>query len=172
LIDFSDSGIPLCENIGYNLLVFVLSSKRLAFCSFVFGLLRVWTAAGRLYGIHQNPWVDLVSSRIFLRSDASRHQLGTFVGIFYSTSWWDYQVGRYGKILSTTLRISLVLLSKSGHWLFTISMVGQRQRWSGDICDAVEAALLQRKERREQEVEEAALLSKSRLWRGIEGKDL
>jgi hypothetical protein len=119
-----------------------------------------------------NPWVDLVSSRIFLRSDASRHQLGTFVGIFYSTSWWDYQVGRYGKILSTTLRISLVLLSKSGHWLSTISMVGQRQRWSGDICDAVEAALLQRKERREQEVEEAALLSKSRLWRDIEGKDL
>jgi len=62
------------------------------------------------------------------------------------------------------LRISLVLLSKSGHWLSTIFMVGQRQGWSGDICDAVEAALLQRKGRREQE-EEAALLSKSRLWR-------
>ena len=59
-----------------------------------------------------NPWVDPVSSRIFLRSDASRHQLGTFVGISFSTSWWDYQVGRYGKTLSTTLRISLVLLSK------------------------------------------------------------
>jgi hypothetical protein len=127
-----------------------------------------WSAAWNT----SNPWVDLVSSRIFLRSDASRHQLGTFVGIFFSTSWWDYQVGRYGKILSTTLRISLVLLSKSGHWLSTICMVGQRQRWSGDICDAVEAALLQRKERREQEVEETALLSKSRLWRGIEGKDL
>jgi hypothetical protein len=97
---------------GYNLLVFASSSKRCAFVPFVFGLLRVWTAAGRLFGIHQIPgWIQSIS-RIFLRSDASRHQLGTFVGIFFSTSWWDYQVGRYGKTLSTTLRISLVLLSK------------------------------------------------------------
>lgn len=59
---------------------------------------------------------------------------------------------------------------ESGHWLSTISMVGQRQGWSGGICDAVEAALLHRKGRREQENEEAALLSKSRLWRGIEGR--
>jgi hypothetical protein len=97
---------------GYNLLVFASSSKRCAFVPFVFGLLRVWTAAGRLFGIHQIPgWIQSIS-RIFLRSDAPRHQLGTFVGIFFSTSWWDYQVGRYGKTLSTTLRISLVLLSK------------------------------------------------------------
>jgi hypothetical protein len=40
---------------------------------------------------------------------------------------------------------------ESGHWLSAVFMVGQRQGWSGDICDAVEAALLQRKEQREHE---------------------
>jgi len=55
---------------------------------------------------------------------------------------------------------------ESGHWLSTIFMVGQRQRWSGDIYDAVEAVLLQRKGRRKQE-EEAAAPSKSRLWREL-----
>lgn len=48
-------------------------------------------------------------------------------------------------------------------------MVGQRQGWSGDICDAVEAALLQRKERREQE-EEAAFAFEITPVAGIEGK--
>ena len=45
---------------------------------------------------------------------------------------------------------------KGGHWLSIIFIVGQRQGWSSDICDAVEAALLQRNGRREQEEEEVA----------------
>ena len=160
---------------GYNLLVFASSSERLAFCSFVFfGLLRVWTAAGRLFGIHQNPWVDPVSSRIFLRSDASRHQLGTFVGISFLRRGGIIRLDDTARPFRRLLRISLVLLSKvdTGYplspWLdddkggLATSVMPLRLPY----CNA------RNEEEEEEEEEEAALLSKSRLWRGIEGKDL
>ena len=170
MIDFSDSGYHFCENMGYNLLVFASSSKRLAFLFLCFfGLLRVWTAAGRLIWNTSNPWVDPVSSRIFLRSDASRHQLGTFVGIFFSTSWWDYQVGRYGKTLSTTFtNLTCPSVEK---WTLAIHLSPWLDNDKGGLATSVMPLRLpycSARKRREQEVEEAALLSKSRLWRGIE----
>ena len=92
----------------HNLLVFVVASKAFCFGLICLGLLYAWTAAGRLFAIKHIPgWIQ---SRIFQRSDASRHQLGTFVGIFFSMSPWDGLVGRWGKNLSTSLQTSLVLL--------------------------------------------------------------
>jgi hypothetical protein len=154
---------------GYNLLVFASSSERLAFCSFVFGLLRVWTAAGRLYGRHQNPWVDLVSSRIFLRSDASRHQLGTFVGIFLfyvvvGLSGWTIWQDPFDDFTNLT-RPSVE------KWTLAIHLSPWLDNDKGGLATSVMPLRLpycSARKRREQEVEEAALLSKSRLWRDIE----
>src|SRR5947209_2242577 len=90
VIDFSDSEYHFCENMGYNLLVFASSSERLAFCSFV---LDYYAYGQRLVGylayIKIPGWIQSVS-RIFLRSDASRHQVGYICWDFLSPSWWDY----------------------------------------------------------------------------------
>ena len=148
---------------GYNLLVFASSSKRLAFISFV---LDYYAHGQRLVGYLEDKIPGCIQSRFFLRSDASRHQVGyicwdflfyVVVGLSGWTKWQDpfddfcESHSSFCRKVDTGYSLSSWLDNDKG--------------WSGDICDAVEAALLQRKGRREQEEEEAALLSKSRLWR-------
>jgi len=112
-----------------------------------------------------NPWVDPVNFPHFPKIGRLTAPVGYICWdfLFYvvvGLSGWTIWQDPFDDFTNLT-RPSV----ESGHWLSTISMVGQRQGWSGGICDAVEAALLHRKGRREQENEEAALLSKSRLWR-------
>jgi hypothetical protein len=112
-----------------------------------------------------NPWVDPVNFPHFPKIGRLTAPVGYICWdfLFYvvvGLSGWAIWQDPFDDFTNLT-RPSV----ESGHWLSPISMVGQRQGWSGDICDAVEAALLHRKGRREQENEEAALLSKSRLWR-------
>jgi hypothetical protein len=147
LIDFSDSGIPLCENIGYNLLVFASSSKRLAFLFLCFwniarmdsGWSAIWNTSKSLGGSSQFPHFPKIG------------RLAAPVGYIC----WDFSILRRGGIIRLDDMARSFRRLYESHSSFCrkvdtgyplISMVGQRQRWSGDICDAVEAALLQRKE--------------------------
>jgi hypothetical protein len=156
---------------GYNLLVFASSIKRLAFVSFVLGY---YAHGQRLVGYleDKNPWVDPVP-HFFLRSDASRHPVGYIC--------WDFLfyvvvgfigVGRNGKTLSTTFtnltRPSVEKWTLAIHYLHGWDNDKGR---SGDICDVAEATLLQRKGRREQE-EEAAFAFEITPVAGYRGKDL
>jgi hypothetical protein len=131
-------------------------------------------AAGRLFGIHQIPGLDQVSFPHFPKIGRLAAPVGyicwdflfyVVVGLPGWTIWQDPFDDFY--------KSSLVLLSKvdTGYplspWL---------DNDKGSLATSVmplRAALLQCEERREQEVEEeereAALLSKSRLWRGIDG---
>jgi len=128
-----------------------------------------YTPGQRLVGSLRYTSLGGSQSRIFLRSDASRPLLGTLVGIFFSASWWDSLVGRLGKTFSTTLRISLVLSLGSGHRLFTTFMVGQRR---GGLATSVMSSRLPCYFASNEESKriQASSRSKSRLWRGIDGK--
>lgn len=105
-----------------------------------------------------NPWVDPVNFPHFPKIGRLTAPVGYICWdfLFYvvvGLSGWTIWQDPFDDFTNLT-RPSV----ESGHWLSTISMVGQRQGWSGGICDSVEAALLHRKGRREQENEEAALL--------------
>jgi hypothetical protein len=100
-----------------------------------------WSAARKT----SNPWVDLVP------------HFPPKIGTPHGTSWVHLlgfsflrrsgiiRLERNGKTLSTTFTNLTRPSLESGHWLSTFFTVGQRQGWSGDICDVAGAALLQRK---------------------------
>lgn len=133
---FSDSGYHFCGNIGYNLLVFASLSKRLAFVSFVLGY---YAHGQRLVGYLEDIKIPgWIQSRMFPKIGRLTAPVGYICWdfLFYVVSG-IIRLDEMARPFRRLLRISLVLLSKSGHWLPTIFMVGQRQGWSGGICDAV-----------------------------------
>jgi len=155
---------------GYNLLVFASSIKRLAFVSFVLGY---YAHGQRLVGYleDKNPWVDRVP-HFFLRSDASRHPVGYIC--------WDFLfyvvvgfigVGRNGKTLSTTFtNLTRPSVEK---WTLAIHYLHGWTTTKGGLATSVMSPRLPYCSARDEESKKKKkllLLSKSRLWRGIEGK--
>jgi len=167
LFDRFSDGIPLCENIGHNLLVLALclSSVRTLF-KLGFGPLHAWTAAGRLSAIYIPGWISVPHFPKIGRLTAP-------VGYICWDFLFSVVVGFYGWTTRQDLFDDFTNLPGpiigSGHRLFTAFMVGQRR---GGLATSVMSSRLPCyfASNEENKRKRASSRSKSRLWRDIDGK--
>jgi len=134
LIDLA-TGIPLCENIGHNLLVLAscLSSVWISF-NLGFGPLHAWTAAGRLSAIYIPGWISVPHFP----------KIGRLTAPVGYTCWdflFSVVLGFFGWTTRQDLFDDFTNLAGPivGKWTPVIhNLYGWTTTgWSGNICDVV-----------------------------------